>query len=65
MIFDDSTKKIIVDKMEAIKSLKPYPLNVTVRNESEIEWHDGNPTNITEEQITTEQARLQVIEDNK
>ena len=64
MIFDDSTKKIIVDKMEAIKSLKP-DAQVTVRNESEIEWHDGNPLNITEEQITTEQARLQVIEDNK
>ena len=59
MIFDDNTKKMIVTKIEAIESLKPYPLNVTVRNESEIEWHDGNPTNITDEQITAKQAELQ------
>ena len=59
MIFDDNTKKMIVTKIEAIESLKPYPLNVTVRNESEIEWSDGNPTNITDEQITAKQAELQ------
>ena len=59
MIFDDSTKKMIITKIEAIESLKPYPLNVTVRNESEIEWSDGNPTNITDEQITAKQAELQ------
>jgi|6_EtaG_2_1085325.scaffolds.fasta_scaffold231305_2 hypothetical protein len=64
MIFDDNTKKMIVDKIEAIKSLKPYPLNVTVRNESEIEWSDGNPTNITDEQITAKQAELQAEYDS-
>ena len=65
MILDDSTKKMIVTKIEAIESLKPYPLNVTVRNESEIEWSDGNPTNITDEQITAKQAELQAEYDAK
>ena len=65
MIFDDNTKKMIVTKIEAIESLKPYPLNVTVRNESEIEWSDGNPTNITDEQITAKQTELQADYDAK
>lgn len=28
-------------------------------------WHDGNPTNITNEQILAKQAELQAEEDNK
>ena len=64
MIFDDTQKKIIVTKVDAILSLKNDAV-VTVRNEKDIEWHDDNPTNITEEQINTEQQRLQNIEDSK
>tara|TARA_R100000152_G_C6625607_1_gene74878 strand:- start:59 stop:253 length:195 start_codon:yes stop_codon:yes gene_type:complete len=64
MIFDDIQKKIIVTKVDAILSLKNDAV-VTVRNEKDIEWHDDNPTNITEEQINTEQQRLQNIEDSK
>ena len=29
-----------------------------------LEWHDGNPTNITNEQILAKQAELQIQEDN-
>lgn len=28
-----------------------------------LEWHDGNPTNITKEKILAKQAELQAIED--
>tara|TARA_B100000700_G_scaffold64433_1_gene71026 strand:- start:29 stop:223 length:195 start_codon:yes stop_codon:yes gene_type:complete len=64
MIFDSTQNKMIVTKLEAILSLKNDAV-VTVRNEKDIEWHDDNPTNITEEQITAEQKRLQDIEDGK
>ena len=30
-----------------------------------LEWHDGNPTNITNEQIIAKQIELQAEEDNK
>ena len=30
-----------------------------------ITWHDGNPTNITKEQILTKQTELQTAEDTK
>jgi len=30
-----------------------------------LEWHDGNPTNITNQQILAKQAELQTLEDNK
>ena len=64
MIFDDTQNKMIVTKLEAILSLKNDAV-VTIRNEKDIEWHDGNPTSITDEQITAEQERLQNIEDAK
>ena len=64
MIFDDTQNKMIVTKLDAILSLKNDAV-VTVRNEKDIEWHDSNPTSITEEQINTEQERLQAIEDSK
>jgi hypothetical protein len=64
MIFDSTQNKMIVTKVDAILSLKNDAV-VTVRNEKDIEWHDNNPTNITEEQINIEQQRLQSIEDSK
>jgi len=30
-----------------------------------LEWHDGNPTNITNEQILSKQIELQNAEDNR
>jgi len=59
---------MIIGKEIAITSLKgdavfSYKLNEN--GDSVLVWHDGNSTNITEEQINTEQARLQTIEDNK
>ena len=64
MIFDSTQNKMIVTKVDAILSLKNDAV-VTVRNEKDIEWHDDNPTSITDEQITAEQTRLQAIEDAK
>jgi len=53
-----------VQKIDALLSLKSDAV-VTYKADGTLEWLDGNPTNITEEQINTEQERLQVIEDNK
>ena len=47
----------MTDKIKAIVALNPNA-NVTVRGE-EVEWIDGNPTNITEEQISAKQIELQ------
>ena len=52
----------IADTILAIKSYA----QVSIENEdiNKITWHDGNPTNITNEQITTKQAELQTEHDN-
>ena len=47
----------MTDKIKAIVALNPNA-NVTVRGE-EVEWIDGNPTNITDEQISAKQIELQ------
>ena len=47
----------MTDKIKAIEALNPNA-NVTVRGE-EVEWIDGNPTNITDEQISAKQIELQ------
>ena len=47
----------MTDKIKAIIALNPNA-NVTVRGE-EVEWIDGNPTNITDEQISAKQIELQ------
>ena len=47
----------MTDKIKAIVALNPNA-NVTVRGE-EVEWLDGNPTNITDEQISAKQIELQ------
>ena len=47
----------IADTILAIKS----DAQVSIENEdiNKITWHDGNPTNITNKQITDKQAELQ------
>tara|TARA_R100000234_G_scaffold99059_1_gene67615 strand:- start:41 stop:217 length:177 start_codon:yes stop_codon:yes gene_type:complete len=53
-----------VQKIDAILSLKSDAV-VNFKADGTLEWLDGNPTNITDEQITAEQQRLQDIEDAK
>ena len=53
-----------VQKIDAILSLKSDAV-VNFKADGTLEWLDGNPTNITDEQITAEQKRLQDIEDGK
>ncbi len=53
-----------VQKIDAVLSLKSDAV-VSFKADGTLEWLDGNPTNITDEQITAEQTRLQDIEDGK
>ena len=53
-----------VQKIDAILSLKSDAV-VNFKADGTLEWLDGNPTNITNEQIENEQKRLQAIEDAK
>ncbi len=50
----------MTDIISAIKAIKA-DAHVTVDNDdvNQIIWHDGNPTNITNDQILTKQAELQ------
>ena len=49
----DIIKSIIAIKSDAQVSVNANDIN-------QITWHDGNPTNITDEQILTKQAELLV-----
>ena len=53
----------ITESILAIKS----DAQVSIENEdiNKITWHDGNPTNITNKQITDKQKELQTDYDNK
>ena len=55
----------MTDIISAILALDPNA-QVSVSGESldGIEWHDGNPNNITNEQITAKQAELKTIYDS-
>ena len=55
----------MTDITKAIIAIKP-DAQVSVDNDdiNKIIWHDGNPTNITNKQITDKQAELQVEYDN-
>jgi len=53
-----------VQKIDAVLSLKANAV-VNFKADGTLEWLDGNPTSITDEQITAEQERLQAIEDAK
>ena len=56
----------MTDIIKAILDLAPNA-QVSVTNESldSIIWHDGNPNNITNDQITAKQAELQADYDAK
>jgi len=55
----------MTDIISAILALDPNA-EVSVSGESldGIVWHDGNPNNITNEQITVKQAELKIIYDS-
>ncbi len=54
-------------KIEIINTIKAINPNAVVSvsgdDVNRIEWHDGNPTNITNKQILDKQKELQALED--
>ena len=52
----DICKAILTIKKDAQVSVSGEDINT-------LEWHDGNPTNITNKQILDKQKELQAIED--
>ena len=56
----------MADIISAILALDPdAQVSVTGESLDGIEWHDGNPNNITNDQITAKQAELQADYDSK
>ena len=49
-------KAILAIKLDAQVSVSGEDINT-------LEWHDGNPTNITNQQILAKQSELQALED--
>ena len=58
----DILKAILEIKSDAQVSVNANQTDLDV---AEITWHDGNPTNITNEQILAKQAELQTAYDAK
>ena len=55
----------MTDIMNAIQALKEdAEVSVNDNDINQITWHDGNPNNITTEQILDKQAELKTIYDN-
>lgn len=53
-----------IDICTAILAIKKSSqVSVSGEDINQIEWHDGNPTNITNQQILDKQAELQALED--
>ena len=52
----------LADSILAIKS--DAQVSIAEENINKITWHDGNPTNITNEQILAKQTELQTAYDN-
>jgi len=57
----------MTDLISTIKILRPSAqVSVNAEDINQITWHDGNPTNITNQQITDKIAELEQAEvDNK
>jgi hypothetical protein len=51
----------IINTILAIK--KDAQVSVSGNDINKIEWHDNNPTNITNQQILDKQSELQALED--
>jgi hypothetical protein len=55
-----------IDICTTIQKIKSdAQVSISGENINTLEWHDGNPTNITNEQILAKQLELQTEEDNK
>jgi hypothetical protein len=53
-----------IDICTAILAIKNNAqVSVSGDDVNQIEWHDGNPTNITNQQILAKQVELQALED--
>ena len=53
-----------IDICKAILAIKNNAqVSVSGNDINTLEWHDGNPTNITKEQILDKQKELQALED--
>jgi len=52
------------DRINAILEIKP-DAEISQMIDGSLVWHDGNPTNITDEQIATKLAELQADYDAK
>jgi hypothetical protein len=53
-----------IDICKAIQSIKKgSQVSVSGEDINTLEWHDGNPTNITNQQILDKQSELQALED--
>ena len=56
----------MTDLAKSIQAIKPdAKINILDEDVNQITWRDGNPTNITNEQILTKQAELQAAYDAK
>ena len=54
-----------MDIISAILALDPNAqVSVNAESLDQITWHDGNPNNITNDQITAKQAELKTTYDN-
>ena len=54
-----------MDIISAILALDPNAkVSVNAESLDQITWHDGNPNNITNDQITAKQAELKTIYDS-
>ncbi len=51
----------IINSIQAIKS--DAQVSVSGEDINTLEWHDGNPTKITNQQILDKQKELQLLED--
>ena len=55
----------MINIIKAIVAIKPdAQVSVSAEDINKITWHDDNPTNITNKQITDKQAELQTAYDN-
>ena len=54
----------MTDIVKAILKINPTAqVSVSGDDINTLEWHDGNPTNITNQQILDKQSELQALED--
>ena len=53
-----------IDIIDTILAINPNAVvSVSGDDVNRIDWHDGNPTNITNQQILDKQSELQTLED--